>query len=158
MPGEATMRVRELMTRDPEACMVTQSCAEAGEIMRRRRCGFVPVLDSWEGQRVIGVVTDRDLALWLTWLDQPASQVPLGMCMTDHPQTIDPDVEFEIASELMQRHAIHRLPVVESGRLVGVLSLQDLALEAKKEWAHVGPHRMEQQIADIVEAIAAKHT
>jgi len=49
------MQIRELMTADPEACLATESCAAAIAIMRRRNCGFVPIVDSHTTRRVIGV-------------------------------------------------------------------------------------------------------
>lgn len=149
------MEIREIMTRDPEMCTAEQSCAEAGAVMRRRRCGFVPIVDSPSNRRVVGVVTDRDIALCLTATHRPANEVELARCMTDHAVTIAPDAELEEAARLMETAAIHRLPVVDEGRLVGVLSLKDIALCAQVEWKNAGPHRVEQQLADIIEAIAA---
>ena len=59
---ETSMTVRELMTVDPEACTPQDTLNLAGQIMRRRRCGFVPVVDSRATKQVIGVLTDRDVA------------------------------------------------------------------------------------------------
>jgi CBS domain-containing protein len=149
------MRVRELMTPDPEACLPTESCAAAGAIMARRRCGYVPVVDSQAARRVVGVVTDRDLALHLVRTDRPASQAPVEACMTRKPKTVGPDAELEEAATLMESLAVHRLPVVEGGRLVGVLSLKDIARQARKQWARSGPNVPERQMTEILEAIAA---
>src|SRR3989338_5983346 len=89
------MEVRELMTRDPAACLPDDTCRTAGELMRSRRCGFLPVVESREGRRVIGVVTDRDIALHLAQADVPASRVPIKACMTAHPRTVAPETELE---------------------------------------------------------------
>ena len=148
------MKIRDLMTKDPEACTPEDSCLVAGEIMRRRNCGFVPVVDKWETRRVVGVVTDRDIALHLIRADRPASQVPVGDCMTRSPKIISSEACLDEASEIMEFAAVHRLPVVEEGRLVGVLALKDIAAYARREWASAGEHAVERQMADIVESIA----
>ena len=149
------MEIREMMTKHPEACLADDTCAMALEIMRRRRCGFMPVVKQHATNEVLGVVTDRDIALHLERVDCAPSQAFLEECMTRHPQTIAPDAELEEAAGLMETLAVHRLPVAEQDRLVGVLSLSDIALAARREWKQAGPHRTEQQLADIVEEIAA---
>lgn len=149
------MQVRDLMTPEPEACTPRDMCDVAGALMRRRRCGFVPVVDSHAAKRVIGVLTDRDIALYLTRTDTPASQASVEDCMTKDPTVVAPDADLTEAAQLMEQIAVHRLPVVDGGRLVGVLSLKDIALAARKEWARPGSHLAEQQMKEILEAIAA---
>jgi CBS domain-containing protein len=149
------MDVRAVMTTDPEACLPTDSCAAAGAIMLRRNCGFVPIIDNAATKRVIGVVTDRDLLLHLVQTNSAPESLPVKACMTSPAKTIQADADFMAAAALMESAAIQRVPVVEGQRLVGVLSLKDLALVARREWSQVGPHQVEQQVTDIVEAIAA---
>lgn len=149
------MTVQELMTKNPEACVAEDSCAAAGEIMRRRNCGFVPVIENARSGKVVGVVTDRDLLLYLIRVNRPASELKVGGCMITPAMTIAPEAELEDAARLMEAAAVHRLPVVEQDRLMGILSLKDIALAARKQWAAAGPHVVERQMADIVEAIAA---
>lgn len=149
------MNVQELMTTDPQACTPQDTLDVAGEIMRRRRCGFVPIIDSQATQRVIGVLTDRDIALYLTQIHAWATGVKVEACMTKEPKTVSPEAELEEAARIMEQYAVHRLPVVANGKLVGVLSLKDIARAAQKEWAGIGPRRAEQQMVDIMEAIAA---
>ena len=54
----------------------------------------------------------------------------------------------------MKKEAVDRLPVIAQGRLVGVLSLQDIALAARRQWTYIGPHVTEQAVTEILEAIA----
>ncbi|MBI4341059.1 MAG: CBS domain-containing protein [Candidatus Omnitrophica bacterium] len=149
------MRVRELMTGKPAACVPSDSCAVVGEIMGQWKCGFVPIVENYDTKRVIGVVTDRDLLLQLVGTDRAPSQLPVGQCMTRAVKSVSPDTELEEAAKMMEEAAVHRLPVVEEGRLVGVLSIKDIALAARKQWAHAGPHVAERQLTEILEAIAA---
>jgi CBS domain-containing protein len=149
------MKVRELMTPDPEVCAATESCAAVGSIMRRRRCGFVPIVDDRQTGRVVGVVTDRDLALHLTDTNLPSYMATVQACMSAPVISAAPDDDLTDAAAKMEAAKIHRLPVVEDGRLVGVLSLRDIARAARREWRHVGPHPAEQQAIEILEATAA---
>lgn len=148
------MKIRDLMTKEPEACLSADSCVTAGEIMLRRNCGFVPVIEDQRSKRVVGVVTDRDIALHLVRADCPPSQLPVKACMTQQPKMISPDAELDEAAEIMESAAIHRLPVVEGGALVGVLALKDIAGAARAEWGALGDHKAERQVAEIVEAIS----
>lgn len=148
------MRIRECMTGNAKACIAEDSCAVAGEIMRRRQCGFLPVVDSQTTKRVTGVVTDRAIMLYLVHRDLPASEVAVKACMTGAPTMISHDADLEVAVRAMKKEAVDRLPVIDQGRLVGVLSLQDIALAARRQWAYVGPHVTEQAVTEILEAIA----
>jgi CBS domain-containing protein len=123
--------------------------------MAKRECGFLPVVESLSGRRVIGVVTDRDIALALGRQDRRASEVAVESCMTRQPKTATPEADLTDAAQVMEALAIHRLPVVQDGRLVGVLSLKDIALAARRQWARSGPNVAERQLTDILEAIAA---
>jgi len=149
------MEIRELMTADPEACLATESCTAAVEIMRRRNCGFVPVVDSQATKRLIGVVTDRDIALHLGQAEDEADDVPLKACMTSDVKWIAPSASLSEAAMLMERHAIHRLPVVDEGRLVGVLSLADIARATDARMGFRDWREAEHMVTEIVEAIAA---
>ena len=152
------MQIQELMTSNPAACVPTDSCATALELMRRRACGFLPVVNAQATKGVVGVVTDRDIALRLGAMDLPASQVAVSSCMTSNPKTTTPETELGEAAKVMEGAGVHRLPVIEDGRLVGVLSLKDIALAARKQWAYSGPHVAERQMTEIIEAIAARQT
>lgn len=149
------MQIHELMTKDPEACLATESCADAVAIMQRRNCGFVPVVDSHATKRVVGVVTDRDIALHLGRADDEADDVPLKACMTQEVKSIGPNADLNEAASLLERYAIHRLPVVDNGRMVGVLSLADIARATDERMGFRDWREAEQKVTEIVEAIAA---
>lgn len=149
------MLVRELMTSKVTACLATDSCAVAGEMMGQWKCGFVPVVDNYDNKHVIGVVTDRDLLLHLVAVDRSPNNALVGECMTKTVKSVAPDTDLEDAAKIMEEAAVHRLPVVENGRLVGALSIKDIALMARKQWAYSGPHVAERQMTEIIEAIAA---
>ncbi len=126
------MHVRKLMTPRPGWVHPEDSLKRAAELMERLDCGCIPVLD--EREHVVGVLTDRDVCLAALRSDQPISTLrcrgvmsqPAHICRTE-----DTTVE---AGRLMGLHRVRRLPVVDAeGRLAGVISLDDLAREARRE-------------------------
>ena len=148
------MQVQEFMTQTVSACVPNDSCAAAGDIMRRRQCGFVPVVDGLRTKRVVGVVTGQDIALHLTRLNRSPSHLAVKTCMTHAPETISAEASLEEAVDVMKRAAVRWLAVVNRGKLVGVLGLQDLALAGHRQWAYIGPHVMERHVMEVLEAIA----
>jgi len=148
------MQVHEVMTVNAKACVSGDSCATVGNVMRRHQCGFLPVVDSLTTKRVTGVVTARDILLHLARLNRPASRVTVKMCMTNAPKTVLATSDFEDAVRLMKKAVVHQLPVIDNGKLVGVLSLQDIALVARRQWAYVSKYDTEQHVTEILESVA----
>jgi len=148
------MHIREFMTTKVNVCVPKSNCASAGQIMRRHRLGFLSVVDSVKTRGVIGVVTDRDILLRLVRLDRPASKVTVNTCMRAVPTMMSADADLSSAVDVMKREALYWLPVTDQGRLVGMLSLEDVALAARRQWAYVGSHINEQHVTEILEAIA----
>jgi CBS domain-containing protein len=117
------MQVRDVMTRDVESCSSQDSLQTIASKMESLNVGAIPVV---ENSQVVGMVTDRDLALRGIGQDgiDNASQV-----MSNNIVTINADASLEEASALMAQHQIRRLPVVENGNLVGMVSLGDLSVQ-----------------------------
>jgi CBS domain-containing protein len=125
------MLVEQLMTREVEACRPDSTLAAVADIMWRRDCGVVPVVDK-EG-RVVGVVTDRDICIALASRGQTAHEVGAAEVMSRevHACTADDDVDEALA--LMRRARVRRLPVLDGqSKLAGVLSLRDVILNARR--------------------------
>ena len=125
------MLVESLMTREVESCRPESTLAEAAAVMWRRDCGVVPVVD--EDQRVVGLVTDRDICMALSMRGERASEVRVSEVMARGVQTCTPVDDVREALEAMGRLQVRRLPVVDSrGRLVGVLSISDVVRHTRK--------------------------
>ncbi|MFD9561161.1 CBS domain-containing protein [Streptomyces sp. NPDC059994] len=116
--------VREVMTAGVAAVRPDASLVEAAQLMRAQDIGDVLVT---RGDQLIGVLTDRDITLRAVadGADPPAVSVQ-SVC-TRSPVCVGPDDELVTAVRLMRRHAVRRLPVVEGGRPLGMLSLGDVA-------------------------------
>ncbi|BDG48168.1 CBS domain-containing protein [Parageobacillus sp. KH3-4] len=116
--------VREVMTIDVEYCTPVDNVYEVAVKMRDLNVGAIPVVDHG---RLIGMITDRDLVVRGIAEKRPGS-TPVTEVMSDKLITITPDASVQEAAKQMAEHQIRRLPVVEHGRLVGIVSLGDLAI------------------------------
>jgi len=123
------MKARDLMTREVAACRAEDAMAVAARIMWERDCGVVPVVDG-DG-RVIGVVTDRDLCMASYTRNEPLSRMPVRDAMAKEIFTCREEDDETQVHAAMREHQVRRLPVVdEEGRLEGIVSLNNLALQA----------------------------
>jgi CBS domain-containing protein len=121
------MKIRELMSRDPACCTPSDSAYRAGTLMRRFDIGALPVVDDEYHRRLLGIVTDRDLCLFVVAANRQPAELTVEECMMRNPVCCGPDDDATRALELMRTHRVHRLPVVNpQGILVGIVSLTDL--------------------------------
>jgi CBS domain-containing protein len=118
--------IRDVMTSHPKALPSTASVVDAAEAMRQSDIGDVIVLD--ETDQICGIVTDRDIVVRAIAEKKDPSDVRLGDICSRSPITLTPQDEVGDAVKLMTQNAIRRLPIVEEGVPVGVVSLGDLAM------------------------------
>jgi CBS domain-containing protein len=116
--------VKDVMTAGVVAVRPDASLVEAAQLMRTQNIGDVVVAD---GQDVIGVLTDRDIAVRAVADGADPMTVSAQTVCTPDPVTVTPDDLVATAVTLMREHAVRRLPVVENGLPVGMVSLGDLA-------------------------------
>lgn len=120
-----TQHVREIMTANPVSVTPQTAINDAARLMVEKDIGDVFIT---EDGRLRGLVTDRDLVARALAESRPANTPVEKVCSSD-PVTCSPEDDTQRAAQLMREHALRRLPVVEQGRLVGVISLGDLAIE-----------------------------
>ena len=124
------MKVKEIMTPNAKAIWLTESLADAAQLMWENDCGVLPIIK--DGRKVIGMITDRDICMAVAMRDSNPSSVSVEEVMTGQVYSLDPEDEVDYALEVMQEHKIRRLPVVNAeGELEGILSLNDVVLNAK---------------------------
>lgn len=122
-------RVSDIMSQQAVTCSTTANLEQVGLMMADQECGFVPVLD---GERVVGVITDRDLGLTLARYDQRASAIQARMAMSAQVVACEGSEPVTVALERMRERGVRRLVVLgPEQRLEGVLSLDDAALAAR---------------------------
>jgi CBS domain-containing protein len=115
------------MTRDPVCCLPSDSAQAAALAMRDRDTGIVPVIESREGRKLAGVVTDRDFCLSVVAESLNASAVPVSDCMTPAAAVCRPDEPISNVLDLMREQQVRRIPVVDDqDRIQGIVSLADL--------------------------------
>jgi CBS domain-containing protein len=114
------------MTAKPVALQAGTTLVEAARAMRDHDVGDVLVL---EDDRLRGIVTDRDIAIRAVAEGRDPSSTVLGEICSGADVTVAPDDTVDRAVELMRQRAVRRLPVVENGRPIGIVSLGDLAVE-----------------------------
>ncbi len=120
------MTVKDIMTRTAYKCRPHDSLQLAAQLMWDHDCGCVPVVD--DDDHVVGMLTDRDICMSAYTRDLPLSRLAVADAMAKEVFTCAPDDSLDTAEQLMGRRQVRRLPVVADGRLIGVLSLNDLAV------------------------------
>lgn len=124
------LKANDIMTRALVVCEPDSSIAEAAELMRDRNIGDVLVVNNGE---LLGIVTDRDLATKaLTSRDDPR-ETPVRKYMSEKVVVGEPGWNLEHVSEVMAKHKIRRLPIVDHGHLAGLISLGDVAVHFEKK-------------------------
>lgn len=122
------MKVTDIMTPSPEVCRPDDNLAKAVELLWKADCGVLPVVD--HSGRVAGILTDRDICIALGTRNVRASNAGVASVMRTTVQTCHPSDDVLTALSLMTDRRVRRLPVVDGGRLVGVVSLNDAVLAA----------------------------
>ena len=119
------MIVRQLMNPQVVTVEPGASAALAARLISRHNVGSLPVCGS--DRKLRGIVTDRDIVLRCVAPEEDPAQTPVRDIMSRSPATLSPNDDIHKAAVIMSRHQVRRLPVVENAKLVGILSLGDLA-------------------------------
>jgi CBS domain-containing protein len=146
-----SMRARDIMTSNPLVVTASDPVSRAAEIMRDAEIGIVPIVDDRERRHLIGVITDRDIAVrCVAQRHVPACEVRLHMS-GEHLHTVAPDDDVSRVIASMAHDQVRRIPVVaDDGRLIGMISQADLATK-------VGPdHPLD--VERVLESVSARVT
>ncbi|MDX6439319.1 MAG: hypothetical protein QOF45_1902 [Gaiellaceae bacterium] len=116
--------IQEAMTPNPTTVEPTTTAQEAARIMKSEDVGALPIV---EGDKLVGMITDRDIAIRVV-AEGRGTDTVVGEIASKDVVTVDPQQSLEEAARLMAEHQVRRLPVVEEdGRLVGILAQADVA-------------------------------
>ena len=132
--------VRDAMSGDPRSIGTSASVVEAARLMREAHIGSLPITD---GEQLVGMITDRDITTRVVAEAADLGTTSVGDVCSRDVTSVEADKGHEEAVELMARHQVRRLPVVEAGRLIGLVSQADIALAGN-----------ETQTGELVEAIS----
>jgi CBS domain-containing protein len=117
-------KVRDIMTPAPVGVYYSQTIAETARVMRDAQVGSVLVVNDGS---LAGVVTDRDLVI-RGLAEGQAPDSPVGPLCSGDLIGVAADADVEQAERLMREHAVRRLPVINDGQVVGIVSMGDLAV------------------------------
>ena len=122
------MQVQKMMTSNPACVTPDDSVRDAARLMKEHDCGLIPVVEGQDSKRLLGVVTDRDLAVRVVG-EGKAADVKVGDVMSRDPSCASPDTEISEVERIMSERQVRRVPIVDSsGRLEGIVAQADLAL------------------------------
>jgi CBS domain-containing protein len=120
-------KIRDVMTPSPRTVESSAPVQEAAKLMREQDVGAIPIVD---GGSLVGIVTDRDIAIEVVGQGKDIS-TPVGDIASRDLVTVDPEQTLDEALRLMAQHQVRRLPVVEEdGKPVGIVAQADIALLA----------------------------
>jgi CBS domain-containing protein len=126
------MKAQDIMSKDPMCVTPDTPLVDAARIMKAENIGVVPVVDSTDSKRLVGVLTDRDIAIRAVAEGRDGATTSVGHVMTSQVRTSAPDDSVADVMDLMGREQVRRVPVVdERGTLVGIIAQADIVLEAR---------------------------
>ena len=139
----------EVMTRDPVCCTPNDGVNRVAQIMKQQDVGSVPVVESNDSRRLVGIVTDRDLVVKVLAESRSVDGATAGDAMTTNPVSCRDTEDVDRAVKLMADHQVRRMPIVDGdGRLVGIIAQADVATRVNRD----------QKTGELVEAISEPHT
>ena len=119
------MKVRDVMTSSVDKVTTNTSVVEVAQLMKNNDVGSIPIC---EGDKLVGIITDRDIVLKVVAVGEKNSVMAKDI-MNSKVITVTPEQDVHEAANMMSQNQIRRLPVLENGKLVGMLALGDLAVE-----------------------------
>ena len=126
------MKAQDIMSKDPMCVTPDTPLVDAARMMKEENIGVVPVVESSENRRLVGVLTDRDIAIRAVAEGRDGSSTSVGHIMTSDVRTGSPTDSVDDVMELMGREQVRRIPIVDDrGTLVGIIAQADIVLEAR---------------------------
>jgi len=124
------MKIQDVMTRDPSCVTPDSPARDAARIMKEEDVGIVPVVDDQSSRKLVGVVTDRDLAIRIVAAERDGAMRVGEVMSKSGLATCSPDEDIDKAMDAMAAEQVRRIPIVdERGSLVGIVSQADVVLK-----------------------------
>ena len=118
----------QLMTHHPVFCLASDTVDRAAQLMRQEDVGSLPVIENHQSKKLLGIITDRDIALKVVADARDARRMRVQEVMTRDPVTCRADNDLQVALDAMAGHQVRRIPVVgDQNQIVGVISQSDVA-------------------------------
>ena len=118
----------DVMTKNPTCCLPTDVASKAGLLMKNENVGSIPVIESKQTRKLIGIVTDRDLAMLVVAAGRDVQTTRVADVMTQNVVTCRLDDGVQKALDAMAKFQLRRIPVVDNeDRVVGIIAQADVA-------------------------------
>ena len=128
------MQVRDVMTKDPACVTPGATIREAAQLMQRENVGIVPVVEEKGTKRLVGVVTDRDIAIRVVAEGRDGGTRVSDVMSSSRIRTCTPDDNVDDAMEVMANEQVRRVPIVDDrGALVGIVAQADIVRKTRDE-------------------------
>jgi CBS domain-containing protein len=149
---EDEMKAKDLMTRDVKSSQPETSLAQAAVLMWDYDFGVLPVVD--DKDRVMGLITDRDIAIASATKGRLATEIAVGEVMSGNVYACAEDEDIKSALKTMRREKVRRLPVIDNdGKLAGILSINDVVLRAEETRVGQAPEISYEDVASTFKAL-----
>ena len=140
------MKIRDMMSRDPACCVLTDSAQSVAKMLCDGNIGSMPVISDQQSRRLVGMITDRDLCCSVIAQGMDPRTTQIEKLMSTSPVSCRDGENIERCERLMQEHQVRRIPIVDAeNRVIGIVSQADLALRDK-------PERVSKTVAEISKA------
>ncbi len=128
------MKANEIMTSKPSTTTPDASLQDAARMMKEQDVGLIPVVDGSGSGKLVGVITDRDIAIRVVADGRETKGAKVSEAMSSTPHTCGADDSVDSVMELMGKEQLRRVPIIdESGKLVGIVAQADIVLHAKSD-------------------------
>ena len=140
-------KCNEVMTKNPVCCLPIDNVAGAAGLMRNGNIGSIPVIEDEQTRKLVGIVTDRNLALKIVAEGRDANSTQVETVMTRKVVTCHAEDDLQKALDAMAEHQLRRIPVVDNDyRVVGIIAQADVATRADQ------PGKTAEMLKDISQA------
>jgi CBS domain-containing protein len=140
-------KCNEAMTKNPVCCLPHDSVAKAAELMKSENIGSIPVIENEQTNKLVGIVTDRDLALKIVAEGRDAKSTKVEAVMTHKVVTCRADDDMQKALDAMAEHQLRRIPVVDhDNKILGIIAQADVATRVDQ------PEKTAEMVKEISQA------
>ena len=140
-------KCEKVMTKTTVCCLPNDTVARAARLMKRENVGAIPVIENQQTQRLVGIVTDRDLALKIVAGGRDAKSTQVKAVMTRQVVTCHPEDGVQKALDAMSEHQLRRIPVVDmDNKILGIIAQADVATRLNK------PEKIAEMVKQISQA------
>ena len=121
-------KCNEVMTKNPVCCLPNDMVAKVAKSMKRKNVGSIPVIDNEKTRKLVGIVTDRDLALKIVAKELDAKSTKVEAVMTRKVVTCSAEDDLQKALDAMSEHQLRRIPIVDKdNKILGIIAQADVA-------------------------------